>query len=124
MGNILPTKYFTKTTEPRREVPGSIESLCKVHKVVIYGKRTCSYCDKVRQLFDDESIGYKYIDLDSSPLTTIKDLIWYTRVSTVPQVFVDGKFVGGYTDVLKHHRKRRLSESLDDIPTFDNTTSN
>jgi glutaredoxin 1 len=67
--------------------------------VVILGKSNCPYCVKAKELVETTGLNYKYIDIVAKGYTK-KDLEVYTgcKVETVPQIFVDGKHIGGYTE--------------------------
>lgn len=70
--------------------------------VVILGKSNCPYCVKAKEIVESEGLNYKYIDIIAKGFTK-EDLEVYTgcRVDTVPQIFVDGKSIGGYTELSK-----------------------
>lgn len=65
--------------------------------VKIYGKTGCSYCDKTKVLCELYGLEYKYIDctFDEEAL----DFLTENGFRTVPQIFIDGTHVGGYTDL-------------------------
>jgi glutaredoxin 1 len=67
--------------------------------VVILGKSDCPYCTKAKELVESIGFNYKYIDIVSKGFSK-EDLEVYTgcKVETVPQIFADGKYIGGYTE--------------------------
>lgn len=67
-------------------------------KVVIYTTKTCSYCIKAKKLLNNHNITYKEIVVN--PMI-MKQLIKRTGSKTVPQIFINGKFIGGYTELTK-----------------------
>jgi glutaredoxin 3 len=66
----------------------------------IYGTPRCSWCDRVARILEDREVTVEKIDVSGR-----KDLIKEMqkaaeeKVTTVPQVIIDGKYVGGYTEV-------------------------
>jgi len=66
----------------------------------IYGTPRCSWCNRVAKILEDRKVTVEKIDVSES-----KDLIKEMqkaaeeRVTTVPQVIIDGKYIGGYTEV-------------------------
>ena len=66
----------------------------------IYGTPRCSWCDRVAKILEDREITVEKIDVSGS-----KDLIKEMqkaaeeKITTVPQVIIDGKYIGGYTEV-------------------------
>ena len=69
-------------------------------KAIVYGTSKCSWCDKVANMLGDNEIEVEKIDVSESKenLKSMKGAAG-KNVSTVPQVVIDGKFVGGYTEV-------------------------
>lgn len=72
--------------------------------VKIYGRQNCPYCDKAKALAEQLSqtvvdFQYEYIDISVAGLNK-EDLSKMAgkAVTTVPQIFIDGIHVGGYTD--------------------------
>ncbi len=88
--------------------------------VVMFALEWCEFCWSVRRMFAKNGIAYRSVDLDSVEYQ--KDnrgghiraaLSARTTVSTIPQIFVGGEFVGGCTDVFDAHRAGRLQALLD-----------
>lgn len=73
-------------------------------KIIIYGKDNCSFCKRAVELSKQlESQGhgeYKYIDIVASGIdaAALGELVG-KPVRTVPQIFVDGRSIGGYTEL-------------------------
>ena len=66
----------------------------------IYGKEGCNYCEKAKVLCDMYELEYEYIDatFDEEAL----DFLIENGFRTVPQVFIDGEHIGGYTEFYEH----------------------
>jgi glutaredoxin len=73
------------------------ELLCK-NKVVIFSKTTCPWCVKVKELFKELNEKFVAVELDlKDDGDEIKNyLVQKTKLTTVPNVFVNGNHVGGY----------------------------
>ena len=68
-------------------------------KVLIYTKDNCIWCDRAKILLDSKKISYNEIDLsDDSERLKFYEKIG-DNVKTVPQVFIDGKRIGGFQDL-------------------------
>lgn len=66
--------------------------------VTIYGSPTCSYCSAAKQACEESNLSYTYIDLFEED-NAIEDLTaTIGAFKTVPQIFVDGEYVGGFTE--------------------------
>ena len=69
-------------------------------KVVMYSKTTCPYCHRAERLLNErgvDDIEIIQIDIERSRRD---EMIQRARRSTVPQIFIDGKHVGGCDDLV------------------------
>ena len=66
----------------------------------MYGTSKCVWCDRVASMLNNSEIEVEKIDVSESKenLKSMKGVAGKS-VTTVPQVVIDGKFVGGYTEV-------------------------
>jgi glutaredoxin len=69
-------------------------------KAIMYGTPKCLWCDRVTKMLNNSEIEVEKIDVSESKenLKLMKAVAGKTT-TTVPQVVIDGKFVGGYTEV-------------------------
>jgi cysteine synthase A len=97
--------------------------------VVLFALEWCEFCWSLRRLFARLGIPFRSIDLDSVDFQRddlggrIRTaLAARTGVTTIPQLFVGGEFVGGCTDTLDAWRKGRLQAMLEATQTdFDHS---
>ena len=80
-------------------------------KVVIYSKNYCPFCVRAKSLFDSKGVSYEEIMVDSDP-QMFADLKAKTGMMTVPQIFIDDKLVGGYTELAELDGKGELDPLL------------
>jgi len=80
-------------------------------KIQMYTTRWCGYCVRAKALLDSKRLPYEEINLDSDPSfrQTLHDL---TGGWTVPQILIDGRPIGGYTELWRLDRDGRLDELL------------
>ncbi len=68
-------------------------------KIEIYGKDRCKFCLMARQLLNSKGIAFEYFDVTQgeSRMQKVRDA-WkqLNSIATVPAIWVDGKFIGGY----------------------------
>lgn len=67
-------------------------------KVEIFTTRTCPYCVAAKNLLDKKGVAYVETGVDSDP----EKRAWLVKASgqrTVPQIFIDGKPYGGFSDI-------------------------
>ncbi|XP_022221400.2 glutaredoxin-C4 [Drosophila obscura] len=79
-----------------------VENTIASNKVVIFSKTYCPYCQMAKEPFQKINVqNVKIIELDGNPdgdeIQSVLGTI--TGARTVPRVFIDGKFVGGGTDI-------------------------
>lgn len=72
--------------------------------VVIYGRDSCKFCNKAKQLaqFCKENLkGFEYkIDYNNGKgwqAAALSEKLGL-EVKSVPQIFADGRYIGGYTE--------------------------
>ncbi len=80
--------------------------------VKIYRTTYCPYCNMAERLFDEMGVEYEEIDVTNDPETRMK-LVEETGMRTVPQIFVNGQPLGGFTDVKALRDSGKLQELLD-----------
>ena len=80
-------------------------------KVVMYSKVPCPYCVNAKRLLDEKGIKYDVIDLTNQPeeMQRIKD---ETGWRTVPIIMIDGKLIGGYSDMKALDDEGKLDSML------------
>ncbi|MEM1379465.1 MAG: glutaredoxin domain-containing protein [Pseudomonadota bacterium] len=67
----------------------------------VFGKPNCPYCTKAKELLDEAGIAYEYLDVVENPaamyemLVRVKPEIGHFTPVTTPQIWLDGKYVGG-----------------------------
>jgi len=82
-----------------------------VARVQLYTTAWCGYCVRAKALLDSRGIDYDEISLDGDAHFRQK-LLDLTGGWTVPQILVDGKPIGGYTELWRLDREGRLAERL------------
>ena len=80
-------------------------------KVKIYSKDYCPYCRSAKILFKNKGVDIEEIDLSDRP-EEFDRLRQQTGLMTVPQIFINGKLIGGYTDAAELDRNGELDKLL------------
>jgi glutaredoxin 3 len=83
-----------------------------VVRVEIYVKTTCGYCYRAQQLLDSKGVEYETYALEwGSPLRA--EMIQRSGGrTTVPQIFIDGRHIGGCVDLYALERQGKLEQLL------------
>lgn len=82
-------------------VNASIDAALAAHGCVVYAQTACKFCAKAKAALTEEGATFEVVDLDTLGATghaLRAELAKRTGRSSVPQVFVGGRFVGGYGD--------------------------
>ena len=77
----------------------------------VYTTRWCGYCVRAKALLRDRGLEYEEISLDDDPAFRQK-LHELTGGWTVPQILIDGRPIGGYTELWRLDRDGRLEKQL------------
>ena len=86
--------------------------------VLIYLTEWCPFCQRAKALLKKKKVNFTEIDVDDRPELRS----WLVSASgqrTVPQVFINGQPVGGYTDLEKIDRQGKLDALLAKAPAPD-----
>jgi len=69
-------------------------------KATVYHKPTCPYCQKAMALLEEKDIPYEAINVIDYPDERARVSAENNNFPTVPMIFIDGEFVGGYDDLV------------------------
>jgi len=83
-----------------------------MNKVVIYTKTTCPYCIGAKQLLDRLNADYEEIIVDNRPELRKKLADENNGWKTVPMIFINNNFIGGFDDLKKLHSNALLEAKL------------
>ena len=80
-------------------------------KIIIYTTKTCPYCVKAKMLLQKKNVQYQ--EIDASDEQVREDMIKKSGGKrTVPQIFINGKHVGGCDDLYAIEAKGELDKLL------------
>lgn len=98
------------------------------NKVCIFSKTTCGFCNKAKQLLQKCNIEPIIYELDTLQEGQIlhEHLISKTNHKTVPNIFINGNHIGGYSELEQLFKSGKLSvmtQSFQYICSFCGKTS-
>ena len=73
----------------------------------MYTTRWCGYCVRAKTLLESRGISFEEISLDDDPGFR-RRLLDLTAGWTVPQILIDGRPIGGYTELWQLDRSGEL----------------
>jgi glutaredoxin 3 len=87
--------------------------------VVIYTTAYCGYCHAAKRLLDNKGVAYQEVACDRRPELR-SWLLDATQQRTVPQIFINGESIGGFSELSALERGGRLDGKLATRPSVDN----
>lgn len=78
-------------------------------RIRLYTTRWCGYCVRAKALLDGRGLSYEEVELDDDPAfrSRLQEL---TGGWTVPQIVIEDRPIGGYTELWRLDRDGRLDE--------------
>ena len=68
-------------------------------RVTVYTTQVCPYCVQAKRLLGERSIPYDEIDVSTDAAVRDEMIKRAGGKRTVPQIFIGGEHVGGYTEL-------------------------
>ena len=82
-------------------------------RLTIYSTGRCPVCEKTKSLLDKWRIAYNEVRLDQDN-TVHREFARLTNgARTVPQITIDGKWIGGFSELTEMHMDSELDELMD-----------
>ena len=98
------------------ELKERLDDLVKQNKILVFMKGTklmpqCGFSNNVVQILNTLGVPFETIDVleDSEIRQGIKE---YSKWPTIPQVYIDGKFVGGSDILIEMYNKGDLQQTV------------
>lgn len=80
--------------------------------VEIYTQPWCPYCARAMRILDGKGVAYREIDAPNGSAAREESVRRSGGVTSVPQIFVDGKLVGGCDILMSLDAQGRLDTLL------------
>lgn len=80
-------------------------------KITLYTKDYCPYCKSAVALLEEKGVEFTELDVTNDQAELDK-AIAISNCKTVPQLFVNGKFIGGFDDMKDLDDKKELNDIL------------
>ena len=86
-------------------------------RIVIYSQPFCGYCGAAKRLLASKGFEVKEIDVMFDPEQRREMMERSGGRRTVPQIFIDGRHIGGFDDLSELDARGELDELLAAKPT-------
>lgn len=79
--------------------------------VTVYTTEYCPYCTRAKNLLKQKGVAFTEVNLEGKPdeLQALKER---TKWRTVPQIFINDKLIGGFTELLALETSNELDKLL------------
>lgn len=84
--------------------------------VTIYTTKICPYCVMAKALLSKKGVTYREVSVETRP-DLRRWLVERSRQRTVPQIFVNGQALGGFSDISELDRRGELDALLAKPPS-------
>lgn len=81
-------------------------------KVEIYTQPWCPYCSRAKRILDDKGVEYQEIDAPYGTPERAEAARLSDGRTTVPQIFIDGRSIGGCDELQALDRAGKLDPML------------
>lgn len=81
-------------------------------QVEIYTKLFCGFCYAAKRLLEEKGVDYEETDISMDPPKRAEMIQRAGGRATVPQIFIDGRHVGGFDDLRALEEAGRLDPLL------------
>ena len=84
----------------------------KKPEVEIYTSILCGYCYRAKFLLKQKQVAYKEIDVSFHPKKRQEMTARAKGLTSVPQIFIGGRYIGGCDDLFALDREGKLDSAL------------
>ena len=81
-------------------------------KVEVYTMSYCPYCTRAKSLLKSKGVAFDEIDVSDDAALREKMIEMSGGRRTVPEIFINGKIIGGYDELRALEREGRLDPLL------------
>ena len=85
-----------------------------MNQITIYLTQTCGFCHAAKRLLEERGISYDEIDISSDLENRGEMMRKSNGMRTVPQIFLNSKHVGGFSELYTLQQSGELEKLLKD----------
>jgi len=82
-----------------------------MQKIVMYTTETWSFCRDAKKLLARKNLSYNEIAVDKDP-AKLAEMVKLSGQRSVPQIFINGKPIGGFNELSALDRSGKLDSLL------------
>lgn len=88
-------------------------NLARMAHVEIYTRAFCGYCSRAKALLDQKGVVYEEYDVGFGGEKRREMMERAPGRSTVPQIFIDDRYIGGCDEMIALERQGKLDQLLE-----------
>jgi len=82
-------------------------------RVIVYSTAHCSYCSMAKAKLEHWDIPFREVRIDTDPIA-MQEFVQVTNgARTVPQILIDGKPIGGFSELTVLHMDGELDQLME-----------
>ena len=85
-------------------------------RIEVFSSPDCGYCKRAKALLERRGLAYRELDIATSSANMDEFRRRLPRAKAIPQIFIDGRHIGGYEDLCHLEETGRLDEMLSRPP--------
>lgn len=74
---------------------------------MVYTTSSCPYCHAAKEFLRSKGVAFEEVDVTGDDATREK-ISKLSGMQTVPQIFADGKSIGGYDDLVSFYKHGKV----------------
>jgi glutaredoxin 3 len=78
-------------------------------KIIVYTTSYCPYCVRAKALLKQRGLDFEEVMLSEEDDKAWDELYQRSKMQTVPQIFADGRILGGFTELAALDQKDQLA---------------
>lgn len=82
-------------------------------RLTIYSTGSCPVCEQTKNLLKKWTIPYDEIRLDQEPAALAEFSLNTKGARRVPQILIDGNWIGGFSELTEMHMEDQLDELME-----------
>jgi len=82
-------------------------------RVTVYSAANCAFCTRAKTMLEKWDIDYDEVRIDGDSAAMQQFIDATNGARTVPQIIIDGKPIGGFTELTELHMDGELDDLME-----------
>ena len=81
--------------------------------IIMYTSNWCGYCTAAKNLLKDLNLEFEEVNIEEKNISR-NDLLELSGGYTIPQISINGKFIGGFQELQNLYQNNKLINLIND----------